>query len=66
MMTQTRTPPQFQNIVQPVPAAKPSSDASTNGQTSGTLSMRDWVKADQTWKESQPLIVSDGGKGVSN
>jgi hypothetical protein len=65
-MTQTRTPPQFQNIVQPVPAAKPTSDANTNGLTSGTLSMRDWVKADQAWKESQPLIVSDGGKGVSN
>ena len=66
MMTQTRTPPQFQNIVQPVPAAKPTSDASANGQTSGTLSMGDWVKADMAWKESQPLIVSDGGKGVSN
>jgi hypothetical protein len=66
MMTQTRTPPQFQNIVQPVPAAKPTSDASTNGQTSGTLSMRDWVKADQAWKESQPQTVSNGGQGVSN
>jgi hypothetical protein len=62
-MTQTRTPPQFQNIVQPVPAAKPTSDANTNSQTSG---MRDWVKADQAWKESQPQTVSNGGQGVSN
>jgi hypothetical protein len=65
-MTQTRTPPQFQNIVQPTPAAKPSSDASTNGQTSGTLSMKEWVKADQAWKESQPQTISNGGIGVSN
>jgi hypothetical protein len=64
-MTQTRTPPQFQNIVQPVPSAKPTSDASTNGQTSA-LSMRDWVKADQAYKESQPQTVSAGGAGVSN
>jgi hypothetical protein len=65
-MTQTRTPPQFQNIVQPAPAAKPTSDASANGLTPGVLSMRDWVKADLAWKESQPLPISDGGKGVSN
>ena len=51
---------------QPNPGAKPGTDAAANGKTAGVLSMPDWVAADRAWKESQPLPVSDGGKGVSN
>jgi hypothetical protein len=28
--------------------------------------IKDWVKADQAFKESRPENISDGGKGVSN
>jgi hypothetical protein len=48
----------------PDPGSKPSTDAAANGKTG--LSMPDWVAADRAFKESQPLPVSDGGKGVSN
>jgi hypothetical protein len=51
---------------QPNPGAKPSTDAATNGKIGGVLSMPDWVAADRAWKESTPLPVSDGGRGVSN
>ena len=52
--------------VKPDPGGKPSTDTTTNGKTAGVLSMPDWVAADQAFKQSQPLPVSDGGKGVSN
>jgi hypothetical protein len=51
---------------QPNPGAKPSTDAATNGKTVGVPSMPDWVAQDLAYKQSQPLPVSDGGKGVSN
>jgi hypothetical protein len=51
---------------QPNPGGKPGTDAAANGRTPGVLSMPDLVAADRAWKESQPLPVSDGGKGVSN
>jgi hypothetical protein len=48
----------------PDPGAKPTTDSATHGKTA--TSMPDWVTADQAFKQSQPLPVSDGGKGVSN
>jgi hypothetical protein len=51
---------------QPNPGSKPGTDAAANGKTAGVLSMPDWVAADRAWKESQPLPISDGRKGVSN
>jgi hypothetical protein len=50
----------------PDPGPKPSTDTAANGSTAGVPSLRDWVKADQAFKESQPQNISDGGKGVSN
>jgi hypothetical protein len=60
-MTKFSTP-----AAQPITPAKPTSDAAANGKTAGVLSMPDWVVADRAFKESQPLPISDGGKGVSN
>jgi hypothetical protein len=61
MTTKLSTP-----AAKPDPGPKPLSDAAVNGKTAGVLSMPDWVAADRAFKESQPLPVSDGGKGVSN
>jgi hypothetical protein len=44
------------------PGAKPSTDAAVNAGPS----FKDWVAQDMAYKSSQPLPVSDGGKGVSN
>jgi hypothetical protein len=61
----TRTPPQFQNIVQPTPPPRPT--ATLTSPTSNPVnSPDDWVKMDQAWKESQPQTVSNRGIGVSN
>jgi hypothetical protein len=60
-MTKFSTP-----AAQPIPPAKPSSDASANGNTPGVQSLKDWVGADQIYKQSIPQAISDGGKGVSN
>ena len=48
------------------PGPKPSSDAQVNGKTAGVASLQDWVTQDQSFKQSQPQNISDGGKGVSN
>jgi hypothetical protein len=53
-------------VAQPNPGPKPSTDTAANGQVAGTPSFKDWVAVDQAFKQSQPLPVSDGGKGVSN
>jgi hypothetical protein len=57
---------QSKPTAQPNPGPKPSTDAAANGQVSGTQSLRDWVAADQAFKQSTPQNISDGGKGVSN
>jgi hypothetical protein len=64
-MTTTRVPPQF-GTTTPPPPAKPDGHITPATATSTATRMGDWVKADMAYKESQPLIVSDGGKGVSN
>jgi hypothetical protein len=61
MMAKFSTP-----TAKPDPGGKPTSDTAANGKTGGVLSMQDWVTADRAFKESQPLPISDGGKGVSN
>ncbi len=60
-MTKLSTP-----AAQPNPGAKPQTDKAANGSVTGTPSLQDWVRQDQLYKESQPLPISDGGKGVSN
>jgi hypothetical protein len=61
MMAKFSTP-----AAKPDPGGKPSTDTAANGKTAGVLSMPDWITADRAFKESQPLPISDGGKGVSN
>jgi hypothetical protein len=46
------------------PGPKPTGDAAVNGKTG--QSFGDWVVADMAYKQSQPLPISDGGKGVSH
>ena len=58
----TRIPPKFPATTAPPPAKPAASTAPGNPVTN----MADWVRADSDFKESQPLTVSDGGKGVSN
>jgi hypothetical protein len=60
-MTKFSTP-----VAQPITPAKPTSDAAANGQVAGTASFKDWVQIDQAYKQSIPLAISDGGRGVSN
>jgi len=62
MMTTKFSPP----AAKADPGPKPSTDAAANGKTPGVPSMPDWVTQDRAFKESQPLPISDGGKGVSN
>jgi hypothetical protein len=57
MTTKFTTPPAVQN-----PGAKP--DGQQTSQS--TVRMGDWVAQDMAYKQSQPLPISDGGKGVSN
>lgn len=58
-MPKLSTPPAAKD-----PGPKPGTDAAANGKTG--VSFGDWVAADRAFKESQPLPISDGGRGVSN
>lgn len=65
-MAKTRTPPQFTVTPPPAPP-KPDGQQSPPavvGQPAKV--MTDWVQSDIAAKESQPQVISDGGKGVSN
>lgn len=48
------------------PPAKPDGHYTPVTAVSPATRMGDWVALDIAFKESQPLIISDGGKGVSN
>jgi hypothetical protein len=61
MTTKFTTP-----VAQPITPAKPSSDAAANGTIPSTASLKDWIQIDQAYKQSIPMAISDGGKGVSN
>ena len=48
--------------VKPDPGGRPQANGDA---TSGAAHVA-WLYADRAYKESQPQIISDGGKGVSN
>jgi hypothetical protein len=61
-MAKTRIPPQYAATTAdpgPKPTASDSNPASQRAFT-------EWLRADRDFKESQPQVISDGGKGVSN
>lgn len=56
-MPKLSTPP-----AKPDPGPRPQA----NGDAASGAAHVAWLNADRAFKESQPLPISDGGKGVSN